>query len=271
MNEAMTDQKIFGKVRIAIAGIVALGILTLVSSAVFLSSFFSLVGISLIFWGTILFYIVPTKSNLAMLVSAVAGPASANIERILGENEIYQKGLYLSTNYINSNRERFKRLSRYESIGNIVIYVPASANLSPNDNLKLNTAPKSGVYITPPGEALYKIFEQQLGKSFSEITLQEFTTIMPIILTKRLKLAQAVDVQVEKNSVTIEISQSALEKTCQETDKHQQTHKQVGCLLSSALACCLVSVIGKPVTIDSEGRDLTSKVTRINFTYLADN
>jgi hypothetical protein len=265
----LLEQKTFGKAKAAAAGIIILGAATLLSSTLFISSFFTIVGFSLVFWGAILLYIIPTKSNLAMLVSAVAEPASANIERILSENEFHQKGIYVPTKYIDSNSEHFRKLSKHESTESVVIFVP-KASLSYDTSRGKQLAPKSGLYISPPGQALCKIFEKQMGKSFSEISLQQFTTIFPNILTSSLKLAQSVNIRIEKNIITIEIIKSLLEQICQETDKYQQTHDQVGCLLSSAIACALAKVIDKPLTINNETRNLQAKVTNTQFSYMSD-
>ena len=91
----MLDQKTSIGIKAAILAIIALGIATLVYSTYFISEFFAMVSFSLIFWGVILLYITPTNTPFMDLLNSVTGSSTANIERILTEFKINQKGIYM--------------------------------------------------------------------------------------------------------------------------------------------------------------------------------
>ncbi len=251
----------------AIIGVILLGVLTLISSIFYVSSFFAIVGFSLTFWGTILLYIIPTRSNLALLVSAAAQPGSASIERILSQKGLVQKGIYLSKDFINSNPGIFKKLIGFEKTESTIVFVPEESHASEDTDYSVGVSIKAGIYFIPPGGALCAFFEQQIGKSFSNIPLKEFGATMENVLIKRLKLGESANIRIGENTVKIQIVKSLFERTCQETDNQPKTHKQLGCLLSSAIACALTKVIGQPVVIKNETRNPQSRITEITYLY----
>jgi hydroxymethylpyrimidine/phosphomethylpyrimidine kinase len=74
--------------------------------------------------------------------------------------------------------------------------------------------------------------------------------------------------QIQGKTVTLEITSSILDEICRQTDSQPRTHKQVGCLLSSAIACALAKASGKPVTIQNETRNQETKTTQIEYQIL---
>jgi hypothetical protein len=50
---------------------------------------------------------------------------------------------------------------------------------------------------------------------------------------------------------------------CEENQKYPKTHEQVGCLLSSAIACILSKASGKAVIIQNESQ--TGAVSKIEY------
>lgn len=249
----------------AVLSMIALGAATLIISTFYTSSFLAILGFALIFWGAIILYITPTKQAFFELLSAAAEPSSANIERILIQFSLNQKGIYLPPTSNVGLHDGWSQLQNTESS---LVFIPETSNL-PLPELEENSPrPKTssgGIYVTPPGQALCKIFEQQAGKSFTRIDLRQLQTILPRIL-KGLQLAETVDIQTRENIITIEITKSVLEQICHETSKNQpRTHKQLGCLLTSAIACALAQVTGEPITIQNETRDPQTRTTQIQY------
>jgi hypothetical protein len=236
----------------AVLSMIALGAATLIISTFYTSSFLAILGFAIIFWGTILLYTTPTKHVFFELLNAAAEPSSANIERILAEYSLNQKGIYLPPNPNNAGLSN--GWSLLQNTGSSLVFIPETSNLplpKPEENSpRPKNSGNGGIYITPPGQGLCKIFEQQAGKSFTKIDLRQLQSILPRIIIKDLELAETVDIKTEENIITIEITKSILEQICQETSKNQpRTHKQLGCLLTSAIACALAKVTGEPITI----------------------
>jgi hypothetical protein len=253
----------------SLISIIVLGVATLLISTFYTSSFLAILGFCLIFWGAILLYTTPTKHVFFDLLSAAAEPSSANIERILKEYGLNQKGVYLPPT--SSNVGLSNRWSPLQDSESSLVFIPETSNLSlPNHAENLEGSEKNrnkGVYLTPPGQALCKIFELQADTSFTRIDFRQFRRILPKIL-KELELAETVDIRTEENMITVEVKRSILDQICKETNIHPQTHKQVGCLLSSSIACALVKVVGEPITIQNENRDPLTKTIEIQYQIL---
>ncbi len=263
----MSEKNNFGIVKVAIVSVILLGASTLVASSLFVSSFFAIAGFSLIFWGTILLYIIPTKSNLALLVSAAAQPASVGIESILSQKGLVQKGVYLSTDFINSNPGIFQKLTSLEKTESAIVFVPEESHASEDTNYSMGVSIKAGIYFIPPGGALCTVFEQQIGRSFSHVSLKDFAPTLENVMIKRLKLAESANFQIGENTIKIEIVKSLFERTCKQTDNQPKAHKQIGCILSSAIACALAKVIGQPVIIKNETRNPQTRITEITYLF----
>jgi hypothetical protein len=253
----LTQQNASGIVKVAIICIILLGISTLSASILYQSSFFAIAGFSLLFWGIVLLYLIPTRNNLSQILSISAETASANIESILAEMNSEYHAVYL----LKESKNTLAELNE----NHFVLPMVCLAKKQVKDAHLISS--NEGVGITPPGYALFRSFEEQLGRSFSQITLKQFTNVLPKILIRRLKIAESMNVEVLNNSVNVEIMGSFVEQICREADKTPRTHKQVGCLFSSAIACALLKVTGQPITIKSETRDLHTKITRIQYTY----
>lgn len=199
---------------------------------------------------------MPNKNNqLAFFLHASAEVASGNIEQLLLKNGSDKRGIYIPVKW---------NPAPQTNEDSITVFVPTDSYDQDHLNEKQMHNLK-GIYIKPPGAGLCKILESQGGTSFLNVRIQQFIEILPILLTKITGFAEFVNVQLSQNTLMVEIEKSIFEATCLETDKQPLTHKQVGCLLSSAVACALVKVTGEPVVILSEIRDLQSKTTKIDY------
>jgi hypothetical protein len=235
---------------------VGLGIALVLTSAFYISSFLTILGTALTFWGAILIYINPTKHVQLDLFNSSNEAIYPNIERILSEYKLAEKGLYLPP----------KNLQNIESS---LIFIPKTADAPlpkpEENNQKLLTQTDDGIFLDPPGLALVRLFEKQLGTSFAKKDLTQLATVLPKLLIEDFELAEKVEFQTQGNTINVQITKSILNCTCRETSHHPQTHNQVGCLLNSALACVLAKTTGKPVIIQTENYNDHTKT--LNITY----
>jgi hypothetical protein len=233
-----------------------LGVGLVVVSAFYASSFLAILGVAIIFWGAILLYITPSKHVPLTLLNASAEAATANIERVISELNLSEKGIYLPP----------KNLKNIESSLVFIPETPQTPLPTPEEsNEKLLTKEKTGAFVTPPGSALSRLFEEELGFSFTKTDLNQIQNKLPKLLVEDLELAENAEIQIQSNKVTVEITGSILDEICRQTDSQPKTHKQVGCLLSSAIACALAKATGKPVTIQNETRNQETKTTHIEY------
>lgn len=236
-----------------------LGTGLVVISAFYSSSFLAILGVAIITGGGILLYITPSKHVPLTLLNASTEATASNIERLITELNLSGKGVYLPP----------KNLKSFDSS---LIFIPenleTSLPTSESSNEQLFTKEKTGVFITPPGSALSRFFEEKLGYSFTKTNFEEIQSKLPKLLVEDLELAQNVEIQIKGNIVTVKITGSIFDEICRQTDSQPKTHKQVGCLLTSAIACGLAKVTGKPITIQNETRNQETKITRTEYQIL---
>lgn len=235
-----------------------MGVFLIVVSAFYVSSFLVFLGVGLFFWGTILLYITPTRHVPIKMFNAEAEVAAINIERIITEFGTTFSGIYLPPRNLKNAESSLVLIPTNTKFG-----VPSPEEITDT----LFTTKRDGVLITPPGMALCRLFEQKLGTPFTKMALNQLTTISKL-LEEELELVENIEFNIKGNLVIVEITGSIFDEICLRTDSQPKTHKQIGCLLSSAIACALTKVVGKPVTIKNEIRNQKTKTKHIEYKIL---
>ena len=237
----------------------SLGIGIVIVSKLYNSSFLAIFGLAIIFWGAILLYLTPSKHVPLTLLNASTEAAVSNIERVITELSLDQKGIYLPPDNL-------------RNIDFSLVFIPETSK-SPLPSLeesdkKLLSKEKTGTFFTPPGSALANLFEKELGFSFTKTDLHQIQNLLPKLLVEDLELAREAEIQIQENTVILQVRKSILDEICRQTDFQPKTHKQVGCLLSSAVACALAKATGKPIIIQNETRNPQTETTHIEYRIL---
>ena len=238
----------------------ALGVIALTASAFYASSILAFIGLGLTFWGALLLYITPTRYVKLDLLNAIAPSTLANIEKMLTSSKLNGKGIYLPPKYLRD----------FESS---LVFIPSKNNkILPRpeqiDEEKLYSKNPDGLFLTPPGLALSKLFEKELGTSFTKTDLNYIQNNLPKLLIEEMEIAENVEVEVKDDLITIEITNHIFNEICKETRKLQKTHESIGCPLCSAIACALAKATGKPITIEKEEQSPDGKTTKIQYRIL---
>jgi hypothetical protein len=235
-----------------------LGFISLLASAVYDSYVAAFVGLGLVFWGILVLIIMPTKYVKLELLTAASSSLAANVEEILNITQFSNKGIYLPP----------KLLRDYRSS---LVFIPVGdgETLPKREEIPEEKTPRTskGLFLTPPGLALSKLFEQLMGKSFTETSVDQLTRELPKLLAE-LDIAKTASVDVEGNNVTVEAKNHIFKDLCDETRKFERTHEAVGCTFSSAIGCALAKAAGKPVTIEKEEQSQDNRTTTIHYRIL---
>jgi len=215
----------------------------LAGSVYYSSYILAFIGLGLTFWGALFLYIKFTKYVRLDLMNAACSSNLDNIERILAPIETHLKGIHLPP----------KNLSDYTSS---LVFIPAKPNQrlpsSAETNPKELRSPNAtGFFITPPGLALSKLFEEELKRSFTEITLSELETQLPKLF-EELQITKYLSLTSQGNTLTVEIRNHIYKDLSEETAKLEKTRLLVGSPIASALACVFAKATGKPITIENE-------------------
>jgi hypothetical protein len=235
-----------------------LGLVLIILSMFQVSSYLAILGVAFFFFGAILLYVTPTKQVPIALLYSEAEVTTSNIERIINEYGMSLTGIYLPPRNLKNQDSNL-----------VVIPQKSKITLSSPDEItdNLTTNRKDGVFIVPPGAALCKFFENELNTSFAKLGLKQLQVKLAKLLVD-IELTENAEIQIQGNTVILEIGKGIFDEICRQTDSKPKTHKQVGCLLDSAVACALTKATGKPVIIQNRKRNQETKSTRLEYEIL---
>lgn len=251
----MSRQKKMHK-KISVCAILFLGILFIIISMFVPYTFFAIIGVSIIFWGVIILYIAPSEHLPLNLVRALIDSQSANIERLLSELRFTEKGIYLPPNNL-------------KNIEDSLIFLPRTPQTElpsiEETSEPLYAKQQKGVFITPPGLMLSKLFEQELNVSFLKVSFSYLQKIIPKLFIEKLELAESFEVHLHENTITVKLKNFILYDSFLDYNNHPFTNSQVGRILSSSLACAFAKVTGKPIIIQNETHSFKTKTSTMSF------
>jgi hypothetical protein len=237
-----------------------LGLVSLLGSTFSNSYVAGFIGLGLTFWGALLLYLVPSRHVRLDLLTATGISSFADIERILTSSDSTAKGIYLPP----------KLLKDYQSS---LVFVPSNAEAAlpkreEADMEKLYSKKPDGIYLTPPGLALSRLFEKELNFSFTETNLSILQKELPRLF-ERLEISKDTSIEANGTTATVRIAKHVFRDLCEEVAKLERAHETLGCPLSSALACVLAKATGKPVIIQKE-ESTPEQTTTIEYRMLED-
>ena len=237
--------------------LLSLGSLSLIISIILVSQILALIGICLIFLGAILLYIQPEEYTKKVLFDAVLPSSFETLNQIINERGYRGKAIYLPPKYFKDPETNKAYIPKQ------LDEKPPEANLILNQENQFFLNYPEGILFTPPGAHLTKLFEKRLGISFTQANLQYFKQNIPKLFMEDLEIAENLEIEIipsklstEKTGtnygiIQVRITNSIFKKMIKENPKLSQIYSAVGSPLSSAIACALAKVTGKPLVIDN--------------------
>jgi len=237
------------------------GVIALVFSINFNSSIIALIGLGLIFWGVILFYIRPEGYVKETLLDKTILPALTNLNQLIEELEYKGKGVYLPPKYFKGFESSKVFISARKDIE-----LPLPGETQGEDKMFIRNP--SGALITPPGIELKRLFEKTLGTSFTRVDLQFLEQNIPKILVEDLEIAQEVEIETKKDTIFVKTKNSIYRSICKEVQKLSGIYRSLGCPLCSAMACALAEATGKLVVIKKVHTGDDGQTTKVKYLLL---
>ena len=240
----------------------SVGVIALALSINYTSSTLAFIGLGLVFWGAILFYIRPEGYIKEILLHKTTLPSLRSLDQIMLELGYDSKGVYLPPKYLR-DFDSSKVFISAQGYGKL----PSPEQIQNEEDKVLIKNPE-GILITPPGAELAKLFEETLGTSFTRINMQQIEQNMPRLLIEDLKIAQNVQIETKNNRVHVKIENSIYKYMCKEAKKSSNICSLLGCPLCSAIACVLAKATGKPVIIEKNQLSEDSQTTDTDYLLL---
>jgi len=238
------------------------GVLALALSIHSTSTILAFIGLGLVFWGAILYYIRPEKYVKETLLASTILPSLADLNQIITELGYKGKAVYLPPRYLKDLEPSKVYISAEKNKK-----LPLPEEIQKEDSRVFLKNPDAMV-ITPPGMELTRLFEKKLGTNFTKVDVHYLEQNIPKLLTENLEIAQNVQVKIENSRVCIEIEDSIYQNVCREAKKLSNICGNLGCPLSSAIACALAKATGNAIIIESEQQSQDGKVTKIQYNIL---
>lgn len=236
------------------------GLSSLATSIMYTSSILAFIGLSLTFWGALLFYIAPSKRVKLDLLNSTTLSSLQNIDLMITELDCKGKGIYLPPKYTKGMESEKVFLSAKDETT-----VPSLEEIKEERVFMKNP---NGVCLTPPGLALTKLFEKELGTDFTKADIEYLRAKLPQLFIEDLEIAEDLQIETENTLINVEIKGSIYENLCKETRKFQKICNLIGCPLTSSLACALTKASGKPVIIQKEETNQENRTVKIQYRIL---
>ncbi|MBT0159194.1 hypothetical protein G4O51_04335 [Candidatus Bathyarchaeota archaeon A05DMB-2] len=205
------------------------------------------IGLALVFWGSLLLYVRPNRYIRQDLLDASILSSIEALKQLIAGFEYVGQAVYLPPKFFNDLNIRIF-ISKKE-VPPSVVKAPIKAIDAPT----VFTGNNDGLFITPPGASLTRLFGDELGKDFDHISLNYLMEHLPKVLVDRLELTKNCDLTYEYEShiVIVRMKKVRYYNLCVRTSCESKICSTIGCPACSALICALTITTGKPVTLVS--------------------
>jgi len=240
-----------------------LGLVLLLLAVFFSHSVSALVGIALVFWGALLFYVRPAKFVRSEILDVSVTPPVLLFHQLLDQLRSETTPVYAPTDETGEGKGVLMYLPRKDFI----------QKLTGADTFQDGSATKVEVLrLLPPGIGILKLLEES-GTDFSRVELGDLQAHLVNTIVETLNIATSLEIDISFNIwenavpvrfVDIHMKDSVFMPTVEEI-LAAEFNRHVGDPLSSALACVLAKSTRKPVTIDKMSLDSKEKLVVVRY------
>ena len=241
--------------------ILSAGSIALALSINYASSILAFIGLGLVFWGGLLFYIRPERYVKEALLDKMALPPLVSLNEIMTGLGYKSKGIHLPPKYFTN----FESAKVYFSAENNA-KLPSPEEMQKNENRVFLKNP-DGILITSPGFELTELFEKNLGTNLTKVDLQYLEKNMPKLLID-LEIAQKVEMHSTDSRVNVKIEGSITKGICKEIGRLSSICGSLGCPLCSSIALALAKATGKPIIIEKGLASEDGQILEIEYRLL---
>jgi hypothetical protein len=254
-----------------------LGTISLLAAIAYSSTIPALIGLGLIFWGIILTYIQTSEYTRIEILDATVMPLLTTLDETLKTLEYTGKAIYLPPKYLNDPETTKIYISKQDN-GTLP---------QPEITQKLELQPShknaQGMLITPPAAELTKLFETTLGTSFLNTDLNDLQQRLPKTLIDDLEIMTDIEINItldkkieqttkniqsDHNRISVRFTTSSYKNICRKATRLPAIYANIGCPLTSAIACALAKGTGKPISIQNQQVSEDGATTQTEYLIL---
>jgi hypothetical protein len=242
---------------------ICLGIFMTALSILYESSLLMFSGLAITIWGSLLLYLRPTRYIRSILLDSTVLSSLEALDQLLNGLEYKGKAIYLPPKLLKELKGDKVFIPK-----NDAITVPP---INEVEMQKIFAENPNGIYITPPGAALTNLFEEELGKNFSDVSLNYLMENLPKVFVENLELAKKCEFSYKDKKVTAKLTKVSYHMLCERLCGKSKICDTIGCPFCSAIACAITKTIGKPIVIEENSFSIDKKTVHIQFKILDDN
>lgn len=250
---------------------ISVGAISLAVSLILNSQILAFIGLGLVFWGAILLFIQPEKYVKKVLLDATSLTSFETLSLIINGLDYRGKAIYLPPEYF-KDPETSK------------VYLPKQqGEKTPELNQILNHENKlffknpDGILFAPPGSQLTDLFEKRLGTSFTKIDLHYFMENLPKLFVDDLEIAENLEIKIKSSkpslgehrtnhgTILVKLTNSIFKGEYNKNKMLSEVYKTIGSPISSAIACALTKVTGRPVIIKGVKSFENGKIIELTY------
>ena len=236
------------------SGLIFLGLYVVLKSILFPDNISAFIGLTLIFIGGLLFYISPTQFIKKTILDSTITETLKHNHRLLKELDYQGKPTYISPSTILGFTEA-------------KLYIPKTNETPPptdeqlTDNRILLDNPDA-IKLTPPGDGLHKLIEQELKTDFSTSTTAYLQNNLEKALVEGLEIAESLELEIDDTTAVATTRNNIFQNI---TEELNETDQIIGDPLTSAIACIIARSTRKPITIESIDTEAKDKIVKATF------
>jgi hypothetical protein len=251
--------------KIGIAFIIP-GALALIFSVLNNSTILAFIGLGLVLWGALFFFIKPVRYVQSSLLDSTAISTYATIDRIVKDLKFKGKSYYIPP----YPKEVY--LPEYlKGLKETVVFISADMGGMPSmeelAKSKFFLENPNGICVAPPGLGLLTRFEKELRKDFAKLQLNELCESLPPIIVESLQLAKEMEMKVDADQVYVKMLDSTY-KSLYITEENLKSIHSLGCPIVSAIACAIAKATGKMVTIQKDNVSPDGQTIEVWYHFL---
>jgi hypothetical protein len=243
--------------KIAASVLLLTGATAFITSIIYASQIVAFIGLGLIFWGITFAYIRSEEYVQKDLMEAAVLSENPPLTQTFTNLGFKGSAIYLPPKYLQDISESKVYISKDEQIT-----LPATEHAQNRVSNPLTKIP-SGLFLTPPGAELAKLFETNLGTNFTRVDMQFLQQNMPRLLTETLEIMQSFEIEQDDREIWVTARNLHVKALAVENESFS-----LGSILSSAIACVLAKSLGEPIILKNQSINEKDKSVKIEYGIL---
>lgn len=219
------------------------------------NSMYALIGISLVFWGALFFYIKPKNFVKNEVLNSAISNTYEFYDLILKNLDFIGKPMYIAPD----------SLWGLNNVLMVVTRTPETQiNLPENIDDDVYEVTPEMIKMTPPGLEISRLIENQLNTTFATETPDKMNSLLEKALVEELEIAMAFQINIQEPFIHVELKDTVFDEIIDNIIQKNHAQK-LGDPLTSAICCLTAKTMRKPVTIEKIQKVPNQRTTKITY------